>query len=299
VLEGTLLAFVLILVSRPVATVIATLFGQFKLREQVVLGWAGLRGAVPVVLATFPVIAGVPESLEFFNIVFFAVLVSTVLQGTTFEPLAKRLGVTTAEPALPRPLTEMGTIRRLGAEVVEYPIQTDDAIVGVRVRDLALPRDALVTVVVREGSALLPRGSTRLESGDRLHLLVREEAARAVRDLLEGRWRTGPIGRPSAPRRPLLGRSPIFTVRPWAAEDGDPADPEHVLGAQVMDHLRTRRDSPGALLALDDGRYAATGSTVAVGGAGQLQEHARRRARNAKTEAERTWWEDVVGALTR
>ena len=59
------------------------------------LGWAGLRGAVPVVLATFPVIAGVPHSEEFFNIVFFAVLVSTVVQGSTFEPLARRLGVTT------------------------------------------------------------------------------------------------------------------------------------------------------------------------------------------------------------
>ena len=87
------------------------------------LGWAGLRGAVPVVLATFPVIEGVPESLEFFNIVFFAVVISTLLQGTTFEPLAKRLGVTTNEPALPRPLAESGTIRRLGAEIVEYPVR--------------------------------------------------------------------------------------------------------------------------------------------------------------------------------
>ena len=86
------------------------------------LGWAGLRGAVPVVLATFPVIAEVPGSRELFNIVFFAVLVSTLLQGTTFELLAARLGVTTTEPALPRPLAEGGTIRRLGAEILEYPV---------------------------------------------------------------------------------------------------------------------------------------------------------------------------------
>ena len=86
------------------------------------LGWAGLRGAVPVVLATFPVIDARPDSRMFFNIVFFAVVISTLLQGTTFEPLAKRLGVTTTEPALPRPLAETGTIRRLGAEVLEYPV---------------------------------------------------------------------------------------------------------------------------------------------------------------------------------
>ena len=105
----------------------------------------GLRGAVPVVLATFPVIADVPGSDELFNIVFFAVLVSTLLQGTTFEPLAARLGVTTREPALPRPLAEAGTIRALGAEVLEYPIGADDAIAGQRVRDLGLPREAVST----------------------------------------------------------------------------------------------------------------------------------------------------------
>ena len=75
------------------------------------LGWAGLRGAVPVVLATFPVIEGIAGSREFFNIVFFAVVLSTLLQGTTFESLARRLGVTTSEPALPRPLVETGTVR--------------------------------------------------------------------------------------------------------------------------------------------------------------------------------------------
>ena len=90
-------------------------------RSASVLGWAGLRGAVPVVLATFPVIDGVAVAGEFFNIVFFAVVISTLLQGVTFEPLAERLGVTTNEPALPRPLAETGTIRRLGAEIARVP----------------------------------------------------------------------------------------------------------------------------------------------------------------------------------
>ena len=91
-LEGTVLALVAAVVARPLAVVPATLFAHYSARERLVLGWAGLRGAVPVVLATFPVIAEVPGSRELFNIVFFAVLVSTMLQGTTFEPLAARLG---------------------------------------------------------------------------------------------------------------------------------------------------------------------------------------------------------------
>jgi len=98
--QGTVLALVLILVARPLAVFAGTLGCGFGRAECVLLGWAGLRGAVPVVLATFPVLAGVPRSLEFFNIVFFAVLLSTILQGTTVEPLARRLGLTDrpAEP---------------------------------------------------------------------------------------------------------------------------------------------------------------------------------------------------------
>ncbi|HWI72918.1 MAG TPA: potassium/proton antiporter, partial [Baekduia sp.] len=128
--QGTVLALIAAVVARPLAALVATAGAGFDLRERAVLGWAGLRGAVPVVLATFPVIADVPGSRELFNIVFFAVLVSTLLQGTTFEPLAARFGATTSEPALPRPLAEGGTIRRLGAAILEYPIAADDAIVG-------------------------------------------------------------------------------------------------------------------------------------------------------------------------
>src|SRR5204863_1394949 len=160
-LEGTALALILVFVARPVSTALATVGAHFEVPERIVLGWAGLRGAVPVVLATFPVIEHVPRSIEFFNIIFFAVIVSTLVQGTTFEPLARRLGVTTSEPALPRPLTEAGTIRRLGAAAVEYPVGPHDAVVGRRVRQLGLPRDALLNVIVRGGQAIPPRGSTR------------------------------------------------------------------------------------------------------------------------------------------
>jgi cell volume regulation protein A len=186
--KGAVLALLLALVVRPVAAALATAPFSFTAAERLTLGWAGLRGAVPVVLATFPVISGVPHSLEFFNIVFFAVIVSTLLQGMTFEPVAQRLGVTTATPALPTPLAEIGTIRGLGAEVVEYPIRESDPIVGSLVRDLGLPREAVINVIVRGDEAIPPRGSTRLEAGDRLHILVREEAAGLFPELIE-RWR--------------------------------------------------------------------------------------------------------------
>ncbi|WP_354702389.1 K(+)/H(+) antiporter NhaP2 [Paraconexibacter sp. AEG42_29] len=93
-LEGTVLAVVLMLIARPVAAFVGTTGAGLEPGERFLIGWAGLRGAVPVVLATFPVIDGVPNSLEFFNIVFFAVVLSTILQGTTVEALARRLRLT-------------------------------------------------------------------------------------------------------------------------------------------------------------------------------------------------------------
>jgi cell volume regulation protein A len=294
-LEGTLLALVLVFVARPVAVVIATSLAPLSTGDRLVLGWAGLRGAVPVVLALFPILADVDHSLAFFNIAFFVVLLSTLLQGATFEPLARWLRATTTEPALPRPLVEVGSIRQLGADVVEVPIVEGDAAIGVRVRDLGLPRDALVNVLVRGDDALPPRGSTRLEAGDRLHIVARMSAVDAIAEARE-RWRNGPVGPAPRPARVPSTRAPIFTTRPWTEADGDPDRPESVLGLAVVERLNTRWDVPGALVVLEDGRYAVTGPHVLVGSREQLQWHARRRLRTSKTDAERAWWQEVIGA---
>jgi cell volume regulation protein A len=295
-LKGTVLALVVVFLARPIAAAVATAPFRYSSREQLLLSWAGLRGAIPVVLATFPVIEGVEGSVEFFNIVFFAVVLSTILQGSTFEVLARRLGLTTSEPALPRPLEEAGTIRRLGAEVLEYPVAPEDAIVGARVRDLGLPRDAVVNVIVRGNEAIPPRGSTRLQAADQLHLLIREESAPQVHGLI-ARWRTGPIGPSPRPPKKIAGRKPIFSVWPWREADGDPARPVAIAGQPVLERLRIRRDQPGGLWVLADGRYALTGPLAAVGGRQDLTDWARRRIRAAVGDDERAWMQTVIGAL--
>jgi potassium/hydrogen antiporter len=296
-LEGTILAVLAAVVARPAAVYLATAFGGFRRAERVVLGWAGLRGAVPVVLATFPVLAGVSDATRFFNIVFFAVLVSTLLQGTTFEALARRLGATTNEQAVPTPLAEGGTMRSMGAEIVEFGVGRDDAVVGARVRELGLPRDALLNVIVRGRQAIPPRGSTRVEAGDRLHVLVRQEVAIEFRRLLE-RWRTGPVVAQPAPHRPPRSTPSIFTSRPWLDEDGDPAAPEVLNGLRVIQRLRTRRDVPGVLAELEDGRFAATGPRLMIGGSTALRDAAQRRLAAAASDAEAAWWREVIGALS-
>jgi potassium/hydrogen antiporter len=96
---GIVLALIVAFIARPIAASVATVGEPFDRNERLLLGWAGLRGAIPVILATFPIIRHVPNSLEFFNIVFFAVLVSAALQGLTINTLASRTGVAAAGAA--------------------------------------------------------------------------------------------------------------------------------------------------------------------------------------------------------
>ena len=194
--EALLLSAALIFIARPLAAFVASAFSPFNNRERLMLGWAGLRGAIPIWLATFPVVAGVGDNELIFNSIFFVVVTSTLVQGATFEPLAKRLGVVSDEPTLPPPLIETGIIRELGAESFVWRIRPGDAAAGVMAKDLDLPREALVNLIVRNGEALPPRGSTELEVGDELHIVARLEALDAVQQLA-GRWRNGPLGEPS------------------------------------------------------------------------------------------------------
>jgi cell volume regulation protein A len=297
-LEGLALALVLTLVARPVATFLTTLPSGYNAREATLLSWSGLRGAVPVVFATFPVIDGVPHAEELFNLVFFVVITSALVQGATINPLARFLKLTSRAEAVPPPVMEVGTIRRLGAEVLEFPVNEDHALVGRLVNELGLPRDALVNVIVRDDEALLPRGSTEVAAGDRLHIVVRENARGDVEALFE-RWRDGPIGRPTPERISApQGRSPIFSVRPWREEDGDPAAPEQIADVAVNRTLRTRREARGALVLLADGRLAVTGEgVVATGSPRQLVRFCRDRVGRAQSPEAKAWWQEVAGAV--
>ena len=228
-LEGLALSAVLILVARPLAAFLATIFSPLDLRERAMLGWAGLRGATPIWLATFPVVAGIGGGQQEFAIVFFVVVTSTLIQGASFEPLARALGLTTDEPALPRRLLESGRIRRMGGDVVSYRLRAGAAAAGHLVRELGLPREALVNVIVRDGTAIPPRGSTELREGDELHVLVRGELRDEVEELTR-RWHEGPVGTPPPPRLPPRGSPQVFTVRPVRDDGDDPSAPKDVGG---------------------------------------------------------------------
>ena len=296
-LEALALSAVLILVARPLAAFVATLLTSLDIRERVMLGWAGLRGATPIWLATFPVVAGVGESEQVFAIVFFVVVTSTLIQGATFEPIAIRLGLTTDEPAIPRRLLESGRIRGMGGDVIAYRLRPGAAAAGHVVRELGLPREALVNVIVRDGRALPPRGSTEVREGDELHILVRQELREEV-EALTRRWQDGPIGEPPPPLMPPRAAPQVFSVGP-ATQVDDPCAPSRVAGIAVVTILRSRRDRSSALVNLADGRYAVTAEdVVAIGGRQALARWCERRAeRSGSDPAERAWWQELIGAL--
>lgn len=185
-LAGLALAALLMVVIRPVSVWVSTPFSNFTSRERALLGWAGLRGAVPIVLATFVLSSEIGEAETIFNAVFFVVVVSALLQGTTLEWVAERLKLVDPRPTVGAPPLEVDALGSL--ELVEFDVAGDHAIAGAFVRELGLPRSALIAVVARGNHTIPPRGSTVIEPGDRLFVL----APRSLRPELEDvftRWR--------------------------------------------------------------------------------------------------------------
>ena len=98
-------------------------------------------------------------------------------------------------------------------------------------------------------------------------------------------------------RPALRGTAPIFTTRQWRQDDGDPSRPRAIGRLEVIEQLRTRRDAPGALVVLEDGRLAVTGRVLLMGTPRHLADEARRRIASAREESDRAWWQEVIGAV--
>ncbi len=185
-LPSVALAAVLVVVARPISVWVTTAFAGFTGAERALLGWAGLRGAVPIVLGTFVLSSTVARGETIFDAVFFVVVISVLIQGTTLERIARRLGVVAPASAQVAPPLEVGADGAL--ELVEFGVAPDHAIAGSAVRELGLPRSALVAVISRRGDSIPPRGSTIVEPGDRLFVLVPQND-RAVLEDVYSRWR--------------------------------------------------------------------------------------------------------------
>ncbi|MBI5667042.1 MAG: potassium/proton antiporter [Chloroflexi bacterium] len=182
---GLLIAAFLIFAARPVSVLVSLAFARMQWRERLFVAWVGLRGAAPIILATFPLLAGVSQADMIFNLVFFIVLTSVLFQGTLIVPAARLLSVEARQAEQPHsPLAFVMDDGKIASDLMELMIPVDSEAVGKRILNLQLPRGVLVVLVGRGGEMIVPDGSTVLEAGDTLLLLAPPPLQSAIRDRL-------------------------------------------------------------------------------------------------------------------
>ena len=171
--DGLLIALALTFFARPLAVALSTLPFGFNLRETIFLSWVGLKGAVPITLATFPLLAGVEHGTLIFNVVFFVVLVSAVTQGWSLPLVARWLRLGTRSASTAPVSVEINALRHVDGEIVEYRVAAEANVAERTLRELALPYEVTVTLVVRGNEVIMPRGRTVLAPGDRVFVAMR------------------------------------------------------------------------------------------------------------------------------
>jgi len=183
--QGILLSFLLMLVARPLGVFISMLFSKYTLKEQLFISWGGLKGAVPIVLATYPMMAGLENSALIFNVVFFVVLTSALLQGATISPLANYLNFSDGEKEVVPHSLELVSMGKTNNEMIELKLVPDAAISGKSLEEIPLPEDILITAVIREEKLITPRGNTKIFSGDTLYVLVSKKKRERVTEYFQ------------------------------------------------------------------------------------------------------------------
>ncbi|MEV6643298.1 potassium/proton antiporter [Amycolatopsis sp. NPDC051371] len=184
VVPGLVAGAVVLLLARPISVVLAMLPFRLPWREQAFLSWAGLRGAVPIVLAMIPLSQGVPGAQRLVDAVFVLVIVLTLVQGATLGPLGRWLGL--AKKSEPHEIeVDSAPLDELGAELLQVRIQLGSKLHGVYLSELRLPVGATVSLVVREGAGFTPQKTSRLQEHDQLLVVTTS----VVRDSVERRLR--------------------------------------------------------------------------------------------------------------
>ncbi len=183
---GIALALGIAFVARPLATAITLYPFDFTSRQRRFICWVGLRGAVPIILAMYPALRGVPGGDAIFHLVFFVVVVNSLLPGATVTWVARRMGLA-RETASDSPASvELIALRDYAGEFVWYGMHPASAACGACVQDLPLPAGCVLTIVLRDDEVLAPRGLTQLRSGDHLCFFVTRES-RHLLQLVFGR----------------------------------------------------------------------------------------------------------------
>lgn len=172
---GIGIALLMAFVARPIVVALCLLPFKFSRKEIVYIGWVGLKGAVPIILATFPVLAGVPEGMKVFNLVFFIVVCNAIIPGTTIRWLTRRWDMESQEAPPPVAALEINSTRLLNGELMSFTISEPLAVSNVQLSKIPWPQNSSAVLLVRGEQLIAPRGSTVLLPGDHLYIFCRTE----------------------------------------------------------------------------------------------------------------------------
>ena len=167
-----LIAVVLILVARPLAVVLCLAPFRFPWREQAFIAWMGLRGAVPIILGVFPLVAGLENAWLFFNVAFFVVLVSLFVQGWTVAPAARLFQLEVPPASLPAGRYDLGTAGHWDLELMRYDLAEDSPVLATPVAELPLPEQSSLAAVLRNNRLESSGRIAKLEPGDRVYVIA-------------------------------------------------------------------------------------------------------------------------------
>lgn len=181
--QGLVLSVLLMFVARPLGVFISLMYSKFTGKEKTLIAWAGLKGAVPIVMATYPMIAGLEHGQLFFNIVFFIVLTSALIQGATISPLAKRLGLAGEPGGQQIHALELVSVGKTNMDLVKKTIEPGACIENSYLHQLRLPDDTLITAIIRGEEMIAPKGTTQLLAGDVAYVLVAKNQRDEIRRL--------------------------------------------------------------------------------------------------------------------
>ncbi|HNR08264.1 MAG TPA: potassium/proton antiporter [Saprospiraceae bacterium] len=174
---GLIISVFLILVARPLSVFLSLYFFRIQTRSKIFISWVGLRGAVPIVFATYPLIAGIDKAPMIFNIVFFISVTSVLIQGTTLSLVARWLGLTLPENLKARTQVDIQLADSIKSVLTEITLPGDNPVIGKQLVQLKLPNTSHISFIERNKKYLTPNGATVLEKNDRLFVLSENKEA--------------------------------------------------------------------------------------------------------------------------
>ncbi len=181
---GLLLTLILMLVARPVSVFLCLLPFKISMRKKTMVAWVGLRGSVPIILATFPFMAGIPQADTIFNIVFFIVIASVLIQGSSIPVVSRILKLNTPWVSRKSYPLEFEKTKGMDAELTDIIVPYNSVAAGKMIRELKVPEKCLIMLVSRNDKFIIPSGATVIEEGDVLLMLANNEDFLAMQQAL-------------------------------------------------------------------------------------------------------------------